>query len=107
MQVYMCQCGKICTSKAGYSLHGVRCKKYQANEEHKCIELTDNEELLPEAKKIFDLVQIMAFDATRAICNHNKSAGRRARLDLVRIRSLITPLRKKILDSMKNGKQGI
>jgi len=50
-----------------------------------------------EVKELLLLVHKLSLDASKAIKEGNKSAGRRARSSLMRVKKLIPSLRKKIL----------
>lgn len=58
---------------------------------------------VPEVKEFASLVDAMCVDAEHAIRCNNKSAGRRARVALSDLNKKIIPLRKIILDAMKNN----
>jgi hypothetical protein len=103
-----CVCGKLCTSKPGLTLHQRNCAEAQA-----AIKASQPAILasgiiepeikyLPEVQELSDLMKDLAVDAHQAITNRNKSAGRRARAALIQLKEKITPLRKLILQSMRD-----
>lgn len=102
-----CICGKLCTSKAGLTLHQVKCKQAKSalNSGKPAIRETDiiipHGEYEPEVKMFIDLAEEIAYDAHLALSSKNKSAGRRARTAMIKMRKNITPLRAKILESIK------
>lgn len=102
-----CLCGKLCTSSPGLTLHQKRCVVAQQASKSGKKSTFDSGVLGPAIKyvddvqKIVDLVESLARDAHQALTNHNRSAGRRARTLLLEVRGKITPLRKKILNVIK------
>jgi hypothetical protein len=102
-----CVCGKICTSRPGLTLHQRNCEEVEKAKKVgkpivQGIKIIKQEiEFIPEVKEIVDMVNSLAPDANRAILEHNKSAGRRARIVLTEVKNRITPLRRKILVEMK------
>ena len=102
----VCICNKLCTSKAGFTLHQRICK--QAQEAFKCSrksvresDIIVNVDYLPEIREFRELAESIADDANNALSHGNKSAGRRSRVNIIKLGKLIIPLRKKILDKMK------
>ena len=102
-----CICGKLCTSAVGLILHQRRCQDAlnavkagkPVTRESDIIIPHDN--LEPDLKEFLGLSEEIAFDAHLAYSEGNKSAGRRARTNLIKLRRMITPLRSKILGSIK------
>ncbi len=107
MNIIYCVCGKMCTSLPGLTLHQRSCPEVlDAKKENKPITKETNI-IQPKIKYIGDidefvrLVEIVANDAHIALTENNRSAGRRARTGFIRIRDMITPIRKQILDKLK------
>lgn len=102
-----CTCGKLCTSKAGLTLHQVKCKDAKAAKKEGKPVTRDTDIIIPrddycaEIKEFIELADLIAYDSDMAMRNHNKSAGRRARNGLIKLRNMVTPLRKKIMDKIK------
>jgi len=71
----------------------------QAPEETKKEKASENH---PEMQKLIDLLDKVVPDANDAFKNKNKSAARRARVGLMEVKKLITPLRNAILESVKS-----
>ena len=103
--ILVCACGKVCTSHPGITLHHKNCptakklitdgkKGYKIPRQESSIDNVST----PELRKLVEFAESVAVDGDMAICNGNKSAGRRARGDLLRIRDLIVPIRKRIHD---------
>jgi len=106
--VIFCVCGKLCTSRPGLTLHIKRCKDAQkAIGEGKSYIKDNSDIIIPKAEysgrvKLFsELSESIAMDAHLALSEHNKSAGRRARTNMIAMRDLIIPMRKDILDMIK------
>ena len=102
-----CLCGKLCTSAPGLTLHQKCCLvAKQATKEGKKSTFDSgvvaSVKYVDEVQKLVDLVEVLAEDANQALTHHNRSAGRRARTLLLKVRDRITPLRKKILDTIKD-----
>jgi hypothetical protein len=104
-----CKCGKLCTSKTGLLLHQRRC--ILAKEAiSKGIDPTKSPEVLVlrdynlVAQKFLILAESIAGDITLA-AQSNKSAGRRARRDLLEIGKDTVKLRKYVLKYL-NNKEG-
>ena len=104
---HICICGKLCTSIQGLILHQRHCQqaKDAISDNKKTTQDSDIIEPHPkycdESQEFIDLADLIAFDSNKAISNNNKSAGRRARVNLLRLREMIIPLREKILTKMK------
>ncbi len=109
----VCICGKLCTSKPGLTMHHKHCKEAQASfkKNGSGIQKTNiiESELVytPMVKELVDLVRDLSIDAHYAITEKNKSAGRRARVGLNRLKHKITPLRKVILQKIKIKRDSI
>jgi hypothetical protein len=106
--VIFCVCGKLCTSRPGLTLHIKRCKDAQkAICEGKPYVKDSTDIIIPKAeysgkvKQFSDLAESIAMDAHLALSEQNKSAGRRARTNMITMRDLIIPMRKDILDMIK------
>lgn len=102
----LCICGKLCTSKAGLTLHQRGCKLAidalaagtpTVVESH----VESHIEYIQQVREMVDLVNELAFDADKALKSRNKSAGRRARINLLKLRDMIVPMREEILEKMK------
>ena len=100
----LCVCGKLCTSKPGLTLHQRTCKaaqeaiaKGKSSIEHSGAEVSPK--YCKEAAALLDTINKLAIDTHLAIVDKNKSAGRRARVSLLKLRDMIIPLRIKILNS--------
>lgn len=96
-ELYICDCGKKCSSKAGITMHSMYCKsknyKTVVVEPAKVVET-----MHPELRELFLLTQNLFYDANEAMVNGNRAAGRRARVKLIKIKKLIPPIRKLILN---------
>jgi hypothetical protein len=104
--VIICVCGKVCTSKAGFTLHSRKCvyaKEAERNGDSvvKDTDIVENIEFVSMVQDFVDKVQEMAVDANKALLYGNRSAGRRARMVLSVLKEKITPMRREILESMK------
>lgn len=106
--VIFCVCGKLCTSRPGLTLHVKRCRDAQkAIGEGKSYIKDNSDIIIPKAeysgkvKQFSELSESIAMDAHLALSEHNKSAGRRARTNMITMRDLIIPMRKEILDMIK------
>ena len=103
----VCICGKLCTSKPGFTLHQRNCERAKSAMENnepttKQINTAEPEmKFVTSVQELVDMVKDLAIDAHRSLTENNKSAGRRARIALTQLKSKITPLRKTILDKMK------
>jgi hypothetical protein len=102
-----CVCGKLCTSNVGLILHQRKCS--EAKDALKAGKPTTREsditiphdDFEPDLTGFIDLAEEVIFDAHLAYVDKNKSAGRRARTNLIKLRKLITPLRANILGAVK------
>lgn len=105
--IAICVCNKVCTSKAGLTLHHRNCKQAQEAKDKglpmtRETDIVETEtEYVKEVQDLVNMVNDMAVDAHKALTDGNKSAGRRARIALTTIKKATTPLRKNILDKMK------
>jgi hypothetical protein len=105
--IAVCVCSKVCTSRAGLTLHHRNCKKAQEAKKEgqpmtRDTDIVETEtEYVKEVQDFVKMVNDMAIDAHKALTDGNKSAGRRARIALTAIRKATTPLRKNILEKMK------
>jgi len=98
LRVYVCKCGKVCTTKAGVVLHHKFCR-YKSHVEE-MIQQNVHGELSDELKELIDLAEYVAVDANDAFKNNNISAARRARVGLLKIRNMILPIRKSLLEKV-------
>ena len=104
--VFVCICGKICTSKAGFTLHTSKCPyaiEAKQSGQFPAIDtnIVENMTYTRIVQDFVDLVNKMAFDANKSLLTGNRSAGRRARMVLSELKEKITSLRREILTSMK------
>jgi hypothetical protein len=103
----LCICGRLCTSKPGLTLHQKNCKFAKEAKQNgdptvqKSSIIGPEIDYIPEVQEIYILAKDACLDSHNAIANKNKSAGRRARVMLLELRSKIIPLRKHILQSIK------
>lgn len=106
-QPIFCVCGKLCTSKAGLTLHQRNCKPALSaiTSGKSAVKESDiifpRVELIPEMREFFELAELVAYDSNSALVDGNKSAGRRARVGMIKMRNIMIPLRKKILKKIK------
>lgn len=94
-----CGCGQICTSRAGLTLHQKKC-------EMRGSELVDRPEkpdcFHPLVQELASLFYQVVTDSNSAFKDLNKSACRRARLNLLDIKEKIKPLRRELLTVAKS-----
>ena len=102
---YTCVCSKVCTSLAGLTLHQKSCndavEAKTSGRPTMVSEGDEGREFDSDVQSIVELVAEMSVDADRCLTESNKSAGKRARKALNEIKKKITPLRKRILEVMK------
>ena len=107
--ILTCVCGKICTSRVGVSLHHKNCniarKSIENGEAGYCMSNSGDGISTPELKELIGLAECVAIDGDMAINQGNKSAGRRARVNLLKIRDMIIPIMKRIHDRMTECKK--
>jgi hypothetical protein len=94
--ILQCVCGRVCSSRPGLTLHKKKCKSENSAAKPNLQPVIKSK----EASALFSLALSIAVDADLALIDRNKSAGRRARHGLNRLRSMIIPLRKVILDKI-------
>lgn len=109
MKIDRCICGRVCTTKAGFALHQKSCEKVkEAREKGEStsldVDVVEQIDFVEPVKQLVDAVNELAEDAHKAITENNKSAGRRSRIALLKLKQMILPLRKQILDHIKGGK---
>jgi len=103
----LCICGRLCSSKPGLTLHQKCCKLAREAKQkgestiQKSSIVGPEVNYIPEVQEICDLFKNACLDAHNAIANKNKSAGRRARIMLLDLRSRIIPLRRHLLQIIK------
>lgn len=104
----ICVCRKLCTSKPGLTLHHRKCKV--AQEDIRAgrdgilkTNIIESVEYIDQAKEFLNLAQEAAADIHFVLAEGNRSAGRRARVTLNCLRQKIVPLRRLILEKIKNN----
>ena len=106
MKYIVCICDKLCTSKAGLVLHQRKCTiAISANKKgEKSVkedeEISFKNEYKKPAKNFLELAEEIAHDADQALRFGNKSAGRRSRTNMIKLREVILSLRKEVLQKI-------
>ncbi|MCY3019663.1 MAG: hypothetical protein NTW87_11625 [Planctomycetota bacterium] len=101
-QLAQCVCGRLCTSGPGLTLHQRRCgpaieARAQERPTNQPIILDQPDAYSGQIKAFWELADLAAYDAERAIHDGNQSAARRARVRLNELRRRIPALRRVIL----------
>ena len=107
-QLVQCVCGRLCSSRAGLTLHQRRCgpaieARAQERPTSQPILLDQPDAYSGQVKAFWELADLAAFNAERAIHDGNKSAARRARVRLNELRRRIPALRRVILASVRRN----
>ena len=107
-QLAQCVCGQLCTSGPGLTLHQRRCgpaieAKAQGRSTSQPIILDQPDAYSGQVKAFWELADLVAYDAERAIHDGNQSAARRARVRLNELRKRIPALRRMILATVRRN----
>lgn len=103
-EVFICSCGKLCLKRTGLTNHQSSCevakKSKSEGKPPYVIRMIEPiaEDSDPDVAQFVELSTSITVDLRK---DGNISAARRARTNLVKLRNLIIPLRKKILGRMK------